>query len=131
MLHEVIDAFRQMDEILSEINKKNTRYQRAAINRARFLLSSGEDVRGQLKDILIYLNERITEKKLDYNAVYELEEMDRLIKLFPGSIWIRIPCMRRWKERKNLYRRSWKASKRMRSCGKKNAGGWKRSWRGY
>ena len=82
MLHEVIDAFRQMDEILSEINKKNTRYQRAAINRARFLLSSGEDVRGQLKDILIYLNERITEKKLDYNAVYELEEMDRLIKLF-------------------------------------------------
>lgn len=82
MLHEVIDAFRQMDEILSEINKKNTRYQRAAINRARFLLSSGEDVRGQLKDILIFLNERITEKKLDYNAVYELEEMDRLIKLF-------------------------------------------------
>lgn len=82
MLHEVIDAFRQMDEILSEINKKNTRYQRAAINRARFLLSSGEDVRSQLKDILIFLNERITEKKLDYNAVYELEEMDRLIKLF-------------------------------------------------
>lgn len=82
MLHEVIDAFRQMDEILGEINKKNTRYQRAAINRARFLLSSGEDVRGQLKEILIFLNEKVTEKKLDYNAVYELEEMDRLVKIF-------------------------------------------------
>lgn len=82
MLHEVIEAFRRMDDILDEINKKNTRYQRSAINRARFLLSSSEDIRGQLKDILTFLNERVTEKKLDYNAVYELEEMDRLIRLF-------------------------------------------------
>jgi hypothetical protein len=82
LLHDVIDAFRKMDEILDEINKKNTRYQRAAINRARFLLSSSEDIRGQLKDILSFMNEQIQEKKLDYNAVFELEEMDRLIKLF-------------------------------------------------
>lgn len=82
LLHEVIDAFRRMDEILDEINKKNTRYQRAAINRARFLLSSSEDIRGQLKDILMFMNERIQEEKLDYNAVYELEETDRLIKVF-------------------------------------------------
>lgn len=82
MLHEVIGTFRQMDEILSEINRKNTRYQRAAINRARFLLSSSEDIRGQLKDILTYLGGQITEKGLDYNAVYELEEMDRLIRIF-------------------------------------------------
>lgn len=82
LLHDVIDAFRKMDEILDEINKKNTRYQRAAINRARFLLSSSEDIRGQLKDILSFMNERIQEEHLDYNAVFELEEMDRLIKLF-------------------------------------------------
>ncbi len=81
-LHEVIDAFRSMDEILDEINKKNTRYQRAAINRARFLLSSSEDIRGQLKEILTFMNERIQEMNMDYNAVYELEEMDRLIKIF-------------------------------------------------
>ncbi len=82
ILHEVIDAFRRMDDILSEINKKNSQYQRAAINRARFLLSSSDDVRGQLKEILSYLNDRITEKRLDYNAVYELEETDRLIRIF-------------------------------------------------
>lgn len=82
MLHEVIDTFRRMDDILGEINKKNTRYQRAAINRARFLLSSAEDVRGQLKSILAALGERITEKRLDYNAVCELEETDRLIRIF-------------------------------------------------
>lgn len=82
MLHEVIDAFRRMDEILGEINQKNTRYQRAAINRARFLLSSGEDIRGQLKNILTVMGERITEQDLDCNAIYELEEMDRLIRIF-------------------------------------------------
>ncbi len=82
ILHEVIDAFRRMDDILGEINKKNTQYQRAAINRARFLLSSGDDVRGQLKDILTYLNDHITEKRLDYNSVYELEETEGLIRIF-------------------------------------------------
>ncbi len=82
MLHEVIDAFRRMDDILSEINQKNTRYQRAAINRARFLLSSREDIRGQLKEILSVLGEQVTERNLDYNAIYELEEMDRLIRIF-------------------------------------------------
>ena len=82
LLHEVIDAFRSMDEILDEINKKNTRYQRAAINRARFLLSSSEDIRGQLKEILTFMNERIQEQNIDYSAVYELEETDRLIKIF-------------------------------------------------
>lgn len=82
MLHNVIDAFRNMDEILDEINKKNTRYQKAAINRARFLLSSSEDIKGQLKDILTFMNEQIQEKQLDYNVIYELEEMDRLIRIF-------------------------------------------------
>ncbi len=82
LLHGVIDAFRQMDRILEDINKKNSKYQRAAIGRARFLLSSSEDLKGQIRNILMTLNEHITERKLDYNAVYELEEMDGLIKLF-------------------------------------------------
>ena len=81
-LHEAIDAFRRMDEILNEINKKNTRYQRAAINRARFLLSSSEDIRGQLKEILSFMNERMKESSMDQNSIYDLEELDRLIKIF-------------------------------------------------
>ncbi len=85
MLHDVIDAFRKMDDILDEINKKNTRYQRAAINRARFLLSSSEDIRGQLKDILSFMNARVQEKELDYNAIYELEELDKLVRIFSWS----------------------------------------------
>ena len=82
MLHNVMAAFKGMDEILDEINKKNTRYQRAAINRARFLLSSSEDIKGQLKEILSFLNQQIQERELDYNVIYELEELDGLVKLF-------------------------------------------------
>jgi len=82
IMHSVMDAFRQMDQILEEINKKNTRYQRAAINRAKFLLSSSEDIRGQLRDILSYMNEEIQRRALDYQSVYELEAAERLIRLF-------------------------------------------------
>ncbi|MBQ9157661.1 MAG: hypothetical protein IJ137_12895 [Eubacterium sp.] len=82
MLHNVIRAFRQMDEILDEINRKNTKYQRAAINRARFLLSDSDDVQGQLKDIISYMNENIQEFGMDLNGIYEMEELSCLIKLF-------------------------------------------------
>lgn len=82
MLHDLVNAFRSIDDIIDDINKKNTRYQKAAINRAKFLLTSGEDLRGQLKNILSYMNEKITEQRLDLNGVVELEEMDRLIRIF-------------------------------------------------
>ncbi len=84
-LHEVIEAFRSMDDILSEINQKNTQYQRAAINRAKFLLAGSEDVRGQLKEILLYMNEKINQKSMDLAGVYEIEYMDGLIRLFGSS----------------------------------------------
>lgn len=84
-LHEVIEAFRNMDDILSEINQKNTQYQRAAINRAKFLLAGSEDVRGQLKEILLYMNEKINEQSMDFNGIYEIEYMDQLIRVFGSS----------------------------------------------
>lgn len=84
-LHEIIEAFHSMDDILFEINQKNTQYQRAAINRARFLLSGSEDIRGQMKEILLYMNEKIKEENLDLNGIYEVEYVDQLIRLFGSS----------------------------------------------
>ena len=37
-LHGIVSAFQNMDDILKEINQKNTQYQRSAVNRARFTL---------------------------------------------------------------------------------------------
>lgn len=82
MIHSVIGAFQQMDDIINEINQKNTKYQRAAISRARFLLTSADDIRGQLKNILGYLGEKAQTEGYDLNGIYELEECDRLIRIF-------------------------------------------------
>jgi|GEM_PF-288329 len=81
-LHQVMTAFRDMDTILEEINQKNTKYQGAAIARAKFLLTSSEDLRGQLKNIVTRLGERMREEELDPSGMYELEETDRLIRIF-------------------------------------------------
>lgn len=84
-LHEIIEAFRNMDEILNEINQKNTQYQRAAINRARFLLTGSEDIRGQLKEILISINEAVNTEHMDLGGIYEIEFLEGLIRLYSSA----------------------------------------------
>lgn len=81
-LHEIIEAFRNMDDILKEINQKNTQYQRAAINRARFLLSGNEDIRGQLKELLLGINEVMNEEKMELGGIYEIGFLDNLVRIY-------------------------------------------------
>lgn len=85
-LHEIIEAFRNMDDILMEINQKNTQYQRAAINRAKFLLSGNEDIRGQLKEILLGLNEAINEEHMELGGIYRIEFLEGLIRIYHSSV---------------------------------------------
>ena len=85
-IHQVIDAFQNMDEILSEINRKNTQYQRAAINRAKFYLIGGEDVRGQVKEILSGMNEEINRENIDLGGIYRIEFMDELIRIYSSAV---------------------------------------------
>jgi hypothetical protein len=80
-LRTVIDAFHHLDELIEEISRKSTGYQKAAVERARFLLASKEDVRGQLKELLVGLSEIAEEKSLDFNSIYEFEFLDRMIRL--------------------------------------------------
>lgn len=81
-LHEIMEAFRNMDDILKEINQKNTQYQRAAINRAKFLLAGNEDVRGQLKEILICINEAVNREQMDLGGIYEVEFLEQLTRIY-------------------------------------------------
>ena len=85
-LHEIIEAFRNMDDILTEIDQKNTQYQRAAINRAKFLLSGDEDVRGQLKEILLGINEVMNEENMDLGGIYRIEFLDELVRIYSSSV---------------------------------------------
>ena len=75
-----------MDDILAEINHKNTQYQKAAINRAKFFLIGGEDVRGQLKEILSQANERINADSMDLGGIYRISFLDELICIYSSSV---------------------------------------------
>ena len=75
-----------MDDILTEIDQKNTQYQRAAVNRARFLLSGDEDVRGQLKEILFGINEVMNEENMDLGGIYRIEFLDDLVRIYSSSV---------------------------------------------
>lgn len=85
-IREIIDAFMNMDDILTEINQKNTQYQRAAINRAKFLLTGSEDVRGQLKELLIGINERINAEEMELGGIYRIEFIDDFIRLYSTMV---------------------------------------------
>lgn len=85
-LHDIIEAFRNMDDILNEINQKNAQYQKAAINRAKFLLTGSEDIRGQLKELLVGINEVVNEEQMDLGGIYEIEFLEGLLRIFSSSI---------------------------------------------
>lgn len=85
-IREVIDAFQNMDEILVEINHKNTQYQRAAINRAKFLLTGSEDIRGQLKELLIGINEKMNEDQMELGGIYRIDFLDELVRIYSMSV---------------------------------------------
>lgn len=84
-LHEIVSAFQNMDDILKEINQKNTQYQRSAVNRARFMLTGSEDVRGQIKEILIGINEEITREQMNLGGIYRIDFLEDLIQIYSVS----------------------------------------------
>lgn len=85
-IREIIDAFQNMDDILVEINHKNTQYQRAAINRAKFLLTGSEDIRGQLKELLIGVNERMNEENLELGGICRIDFLEELVRIYSMSV---------------------------------------------
>lgn len=85
-IREIIDAFQNMDDILAEINQKNTQYQKAAINRAKFYLIGGEDVRGQLKEILSEVNEKINGEGMELGGIYRIAFLDELIRIYSSGV---------------------------------------------
>ena len=84
-IHTVIDAFKNLDDILEEINQKNTQYQRAAVNRAKFFLIGTEDVRGQIKEILSGINEEMNKENMELGGIYRISFIDEMIRIYSAS----------------------------------------------
>lgn len=70
-LESIIVAFRKLDEILYEIDVKNSRYQRSAKNRAKFLLNNSADTSGQINTVLKYITNDLIENQIALNDIYD------------------------------------------------------------
>ena len=78
----IINNIKELPDYLEEIKQKNSNYQNAAIQRAQFQLINAKDVRGQLRDILCFINQKIIDDDLDDRSCYELEELTGLFNMF-------------------------------------------------
>ncbi|NTW71343.1 MAG: hypothetical protein HGA49_03785 [Eubacteriaceae bacterium] len=79
----MISAFRNYDEIISEIDYKHSKYMGSAIARAKFLLTNTNNAEGKIARILAYLSEEFNrEAALDLND--ELDDaMLEIFNIFP------------------------------------------------
>lgn len=77
IIQEVIYAFNNIDDIMEEIDSKNTKYQRAAVTRAKFLLNNSRDLVGQVKRILQFAKEsyKDTDMKLTEETIEEVADL--------------------------------------------------------
>lgn len=81
-IQNVINIFNDIDLIIEDINKKNSQYQKSALNRAKFLLSNTEDLTGQIKSILQYVTDEVIQEDTNLKAIYEIEIIDELFQVF-------------------------------------------------
>ncbi|MCY6354989.1 DUF5716 family protein [Clostridium sp. ZS2-4] len=77
IIQDVIYAFNNLDDIMEEIDSKNSKYQRAAVTRAKFLLNNSRDLVGQVKRILQFAAEsyKDTEMKLTDETIEEIMDL--------------------------------------------------------
>jgi len=75
----IISAFRNYDDIISEIDSKNAKYIGSAVARAKFLLTNTNNAEGKISKILSYLS---SEFNCDDNLNLNDEIDDQLIEIF-------------------------------------------------
>lgn len=70
------------------------------------MLAGTEDVRGQMKEILLYIGEQMEQSQLDLNGIYEIEYLENLVRLFGSSFIDENRFTAQLRERKSFIRRN-------------------------
>lgn len=79
----IISAFRNYDDIISEIDSKNAKYIASAVARAKFLLTNTNNAEGKISKILTYISEEFN-KGETLNLYEEVEDlMLEVFNIFP------------------------------------------------
>lgn len=81
IMHNIITAFDNLDDIMHDIDSKNSKYIRAAVTRAKFLLNNSKDMTGLVKGILDYVSKSYKDLELNLSSDY-LEEITDLFTLY-------------------------------------------------
>lgn len=79
MIQVIKTSFYHLDDIIEEIDRKHTRYNRNSVRRAQFLLSSGNNMEGKLSRILKELADEYNEE--DNLNLYD-ETKEKLLSMF-------------------------------------------------
>lgn len=79
----IISAFRNYDDIVSEIDNKNSKYINSAIARAKFLLTNTNNAEGKISRILAYLSDEFNKDKT-LNLYDEVDDsLFEVFNIFP------------------------------------------------
>lgn len=79
----IIDSFRSYDDIVSEIDKKHSKYLKNAVERAKFLLLNTNNTEGKISTILQYMAEYYNQE--EQNNLFEdaSDDICSLFNMFP------------------------------------------------
>ncbi len=83
IINSIKSSFNRVDDIIEEIDKKHAKYIRVAVMRAKFLLSTGNNMEGKLLQILNLCVEQMNQK--NSGSIYEETENSllALIHIYP------------------------------------------------
>ena len=82
LIHTLLDQFAGYDTIMEEIDRKHSKYIRNAVERARFLLTTSNDMEGKISSVLQLMARELNRTE---EGLFEetSEEMAKVFQLFP------------------------------------------------
>ncbi len=83
MIADTIDRFRSYDDIVDEIDRRNSKYIRNAVERAKFLLLNSNNVEGKISKILQYIGEEFNKDEENNLTEDASPDICRLFNIFP------------------------------------------------
>ncbi len=83
MIADTVNRFRSYDEIVDEIDRKNSKYIRNAVERARFLLLNTNNAEGKISKILQYMAEQFNQDEENNLTEDASEDILSIFSIFP------------------------------------------------
>ncbi len=89
-IYEIIDLFNNLDEFISEIDKKNKTYINSTIAKIQFLLNEEADISGKLNSILKFITDKNKKGQMNdaMKVVSPLYNLNQLKSLNQNSLYV-------------------------------------------